>query len=154
VKQLSACLRVALPTGVSPENRPILHASLPPPAIDRWPALRGDEGGHLEQVVAEAGEDHLHVTPANVHDSRVDLSRPGETVYRDKGYYGVKPRDYDATTKQASRGHPLTIRDRLRNRRINRRRAPGERPFAVLKRVFAPDGHPHRPLARAIDGTA
>jgi len=34
------------------------------------------------------------------------------------------------------RGHPLGIRDRLTNRRINRRRAPGERPFAVLKRIF------------------
>jgi len=34
------------------------------------------------------------------------------------------------------RGHPLGIRDGLNNRRIARRRAPGERPFAVLKRVF------------------
>lgn len=78
----------------------------------------------------------LEVTPASIHDSRVDLSRPGEVAYRDKGYYGVKPRGYDATMKRASRGHPLAIRDRLRNRRIARRRAPGERPFAVLKRVF------------------
>ena len=34
------------------------------------------------------------------------------------------------------RGHPLGIRDKLRNRRINRKRAPGERPFALIKRVF------------------
>jgi len=78
----------------------------------------------------------LETTPANVHDSRVDLSRPGEVVYRDKGYYGVKPRGYDATMRRGVRGHPLSIRDRLRNRRIHRKRAPGERPFAVLKRVF------------------
>ncbi|MBW1921120.1 MAG: transposase [Deltaproteobacteria bacterium] len=42
--------------------------------------------------------------------------------------------------KRASRGHPLGIWDRLRNRRISRRRCPGERPFAVIKRVFG-SGH-------------
>ena len=78
----------------------------------------------------------LETTPANVHDSRVDLSREGEVVYRDKGYFGVEPRGYDATMRRGVRGHPLGIRDRLRNRHINRKRAPGERPFAVIKRVF------------------
>jgi len=66
----------------------------------------------------------------------VDLSRPGEVVYRDKGYFGVKPRGYDATMRRGVRGHPLGIRDKLRNGRISRKRAPGERPFAVIKRVF------------------
>jgi len=78
----------------------------------------------------------LETTPANVHDSRVDLSLRGEVVYRDKGYFGVEPRGWDATMRRGVRGHSLGIRDVLRNRRINRRRAPGERPFAVLKRVF------------------
>ena len=78
----------------------------------------------------------LEVTTASVHDSRVDLSLPGEVVYRDRGYFGVEPRGYDATMRRATRGHPLSVWDRLRNRRINRRRAPAERVFAVLKRVF------------------
>ena len=78
----------------------------------------------------------LETTPANVHDSRVDLSEEGEVVYRDKGYFGAEPRGYDATMRRGVRGHPLGIRDRLRNRRINRKRAPGESPFAVIKRVF------------------
>ena len=78
----------------------------------------------------------LEVTAANVHDSRVDLSGLGEVVYRDKGYQGVESLGYDATMKRASRGHPLSIWDKLRNRRISRRRCPGERPFAVIKRVF------------------
>jgi len=82
----------------------------------------------------------LEVTAANVHDSRVDLSRPGEVVYKDKGYFGVKSRGWDATMKRASRGHPLSIWDRLRNRRISRKRCQGERPFAVIKRVFG-GGH-------------
>ena len=77
----------------------------------------------------------LETTPANVHDSRVDLSLPGEVVYRDKGYFGVEPRGYDAT-RRAARGHPLSVWDRLRNRRINGKRAPVERVFAVIKRVF------------------
>ncbi len=51
----------------------------------------------------------LEVTAANVHDSRVDLSRRGEVVYRDKGYQGTVPRGWDATMKRASRGHPLSI---------------------------------------------
>jgi len=67
----------------------------------------------------------LETTTASVHDSQVDLSRPGEVVYRDKGYFGVRPRGYDATMRRAVRGRPLGIRDRLRNRRINRKRARG-----------------------------
>jgi len=82
----------------------------------------------------------LETTPANVHDSRIDLSRPGEVVYKDKGYFGVKSRGWDATMKRASRGHPLSIWDRLRNMRISRKRCQGERPFAVIKRVFG-SGH-------------
>jgi len=82
----------------------------------------------------------LETTTASVHDSRVDLSLPGEVVYRDRGYQGAVPRGWDATMKRASRGHPLCIWDRLRNRRISRKRCPGERPFAVIKRVFG-SGH-------------
>ena len=82
----------------------------------------------------------LETTTASVHDSQVDLSQPGEVVYRDKGYFGVKPRGYDATMRRGVRGRSLDIWDRLRNRRINRKRAPGERPFAVIKRVFG-SGH-------------
>ena len=79
----------------------------------------------------------LEVTPASVHDIRVDLSQLGEVVYRDKAYFGVKPWGHDATMRRGVRGHPIGIRDRLRNRRISRRRAPVERIFAVLKRVFS-----------------
>ena len=82
----------------------------------------------------------METTTASVHDSQVDLSRKGEVSYKDKGYHGVRSRGYDATMKRASRGHPLSIWDRLRNARISRKRAPGERPFAVIKRVFG-SGH-------------
>ena len=78
----------------------------------------------------------LEATPANVHDSRVDLSVPGEVVYRDKGYQGAVPRGWNASMRRGARDHPLSIWDRLRNARIGRKRCPGERPFAVIKRVF------------------
>ena len=42
--------------------------------------------------------------------------------------------------KRSVRGHPLSIRDKLRNKRIGRKRAPGERPYAVIKNVFK-SGH-------------
>jgi IS5 family transposase len=78
----------------------------------------------------------VEATPASVHDSRVDLSLPGEVVYRDKGYFGVEPRGWDATMRRGVRGHSLGEADRLRNRRIGSKRRPIERTFAVIKRVF------------------
>ena len=100
---------------------------------------KGSEFGYKLHVKSDL--DHglirdLETTSASVHDSRVDLSRQGEVVYRDRGYFGVKPRGFDATMRRGVRGHPLGVRDRLRNGRISRRRAPVERAFAVLKRVF------------------
>ena len=102
---------------------------------------KGSRSYHCFKLHAKMDVDYgllrdLERTPANVHDSRVDLSRPGEVVYRDKGYFGVEPRGYDTTMRRGVWGRPLGISDRLRNMRINRKRAPGERPFAVIKRVF------------------
>ena len=78
----------------------------------------------------------VDVTSASVHDSRVDLSLPGEVVYRDKGYFGVAPRGWDATMRRGVRGHPLGEVDRRRNIRIGLLRRPVERVFAVVKRAF------------------
>ncbi|MEG3225017.1 MAG: IS5 family transposase [Methanobacteriales archaeon Met13] len=75
-------------------------------------------------------------TTASVHDSQVDLTKKGEINYRDKGYFGAECNGYNATMKRAVRGHPLGILDKRRNQRIAKKRAPGERPYAVLKTVF------------------
>ena len=104
-------------------------------------AKKGNKSSYGFKLHAKSDVDYglirdLETTPANVHDSKVDLSHRREVVYRDKGYFGVKPRGYDATMKRATRGHPLSIRYKIRNKRINRKRAPGERPFAVIKRFF------------------
>ncbi|NVO66886.1 IS5 family transposase [Methanofollis tationis] len=79
----------------------------------------------------------IETTTASLHDSKVDLSREGETVYRDKGYFGVKPQaSMDKTMHRAVRGHPLSIKENRRNKAISRTRSLVEQPFAVIKRVF------------------
>ena len=57
-------------------------------------------------------------------------------VYRDRGYFGAKAKGFAATIKRAVRGHPLGIRDIIRNKRISSKRVPGERVYAVTKNVF------------------
>ena len=78
----------------------------------------------------------LQTTTASVHDSQIDLSEKGEEVYRDRGYFGTEPKGFDATMQRGVRGHPIGIRDILRNKRISRKRSAGERPYAVIKNVF------------------
>ncbi|RZB29497.1 MAG: transposase [Candidatus Argoarchaeum ethanivorans] len=78
----------------------------------------------------------IKTTTASVHDNQVDLSMKGEVVYRDKGYFGAHPNGYNATMQRGVRGHPIGIRDVLRNKRINHTRAKCERIYAVVKTVF------------------
>ena len=76
------------------------------------------------------------VTTASTHDSKIDLSKRGIPVYRDKGYFGVKPKGYDATMTKALGNFKLSIYSILRNRRISRKWALVEYPFSIIKRVF------------------
>ena len=74
---------------------------------------------------------------ASLHDSQIDLSQKGETVYRDKGYFGTVPfASMDKTMRRAVRGKELSEKDKRRNRAISRTRSLVERPYAVIKRVF------------------
>jgi transposase, IS5 family len=75
----------------------------------------------------------LEVTTASVHDSKVDLSEHDEVIYRDRGYTGKETK---AKGNGSMKRGNLTIQEKLRNKRIARRRAPGERPFSVVKRTF------------------
>jgi IS5 family transposase len=85
----------------------------------------------------------LEVTAANLHDGDVDLVEEGDqAVYRDKGYFGKHLRVFgvvDKTMKRAVRGRKLNGGEQKRNKAIGRVRAPGERPFSVIKRVFHGD---------------
>lgn len=57
-------------------------------------------------------------------------------MLRDRGYFGAKAKGVDFTMKRRTTDKPLSDLDRERNRLISKLRAPGERPHAVLKRVF------------------
>lgn len=78
----------------------------------------------------------IETTTAKLHDSQVDLSTEGEIVLRDRGYFGVQARGIDFTMKRRTTEKPLEELDRERNRLISVLRSPGERPHAVIKRVF------------------
>ncbi len=82
----------------------------------------------------------IETTTASVHDSQIDLTKPGEVAYKDKGYFGAPSKGYCATMRRSVRGHPIGFKDILRNKRISKKRAPGERPYAVIKNVFK-SGH-------------
>jgi len=79
----------------------------------------------------------IETTTAKVHDSRVDLSIKDEVVIRDRGYFGVPARGDDFTMVRRTTDAPLAELDKERNRLISKLRSPGERPHAVIKRVFS-----------------
>jgi transposase, IS5 family len=78
----------------------------------------------------------IETSTASLHDSQVDLSIEGEVVLRDKGYFGVKAKGIDFTMRRRTTDQPLGDLDIERNRLISKLRSPGERPHAVIKRVF------------------
>ena len=78
----------------------------------------------------------IETTTASVHDSQVDLSVEGVPVFRDRGYFGVPAKGIDFTMKRRTTDKPLSDLDKERNRLISKLRSPGERPHAVIKRVF------------------
>lgn len=74
------------------------------------------------------------VTTAKTHDGRIDLAKPNEFVYRDKGYTGIGTKAKgDGTMK---RGKNLSPRDYLRNKRITKKRCQVEHPYGTIKRSF------------------
>ena len=44
----------------------------------------------------------MEATTASLHDSRIDLSKPDEVVYRDRGYSGTETKGYNATMKKGA----------------------------------------------------
>lgn len=81
----------------------------------------------------------IKTTSASPHDAKVNLVQEGDgAAYRDKGYFGTPlPNTVkDKTMKRATRGRKLNGGEQLRNKSISRIRAPGERPFSVIKRTF------------------
>lgn len=80
------------------------------------------------------------VSTASLHDGEIDLVGEGDNaVYRDKGYFGkqLKAENVeDKTMKRATKSRKLNGGELARNKFISKIRAPGERPYAVMKRTF------------------
>lgn len=94
------------------------------------------------------------MSTALVHDAKVDLVERGDNVaYRDKGYFGkeLKAKGVeDKTMKRDTKARKINGGEQRRNRAISRIRAPGERPFSVVKRVFHNDRTNVKTLERVI----
>jgi len=75
----------------------------------------------------------IALTTARTHDNKIDLATSKEIVYRDKGYTGTKTR---ARGNASMKRGKLTPHEKLRNKRISKKRSPGEHPYATMTRSF------------------
>lgn len=95
---------------------------------------------HVKSDVKHGLVRDYEVTTASVHDNQIDLTKDDDIqVFRDKGYFGshiTAKNVLDKTMKRNVRGRRLNGGEQKRNRYISRIRAPCERIFAVVKRLF------------------
>ena len=77
----------------------------------------------------------IETTTVKVHDNQVDLSVEGEVVLRDRGYFGVHAKGDDFQVRRTP-DEPLGELDKELNRLISKLISSGERPHAVIERLF------------------
>jgi transposase, IS5 family len=104
-------------------------------------AKKGDESHFGYKLHQKSDIDYclirrIETSTAKLHDSQVDLSTEGEIVLRDRGYFGVQAKGNDFTMKRRTTEKPLGEFDKELNRLISKLISSGERPHAVIKRVF------------------
>ena len=77
----------------------------------------------------------IAVTTAKVHDSNLDLGTADDKViYRDRAWTGIPTKAKGNGSMK--RGKLLNIHEKLRNKRISKKRAIVEHPYATMKRSF------------------
>jgi IS5 family transposase len=77
--------------------------------------------------------EEIAVTTARVFDGHIDLAKEDDIMYRDRGYSGTKTiAKGDATMKKGK----LTIKQKMRNKRISKKRSEGEHPYGTIHRNF------------------
>lgn len=91
---------------------------------------------HIKTCLKTGIIKEVAVTTARTADCNLDLADPDEIVYRDRGYSGKTKAKGNGTMKKASRFYKLTPKEWLRNKRIMKKKASGERPFAVMQNVM------------------
>lgn len=75
----------------------------------------------------------LAVTTAKVHDGAIDLAVADDVMYRDRGYSGIPTRAKGNATMKKGK---LSVRDKLRNKRIVKKRSQGEHPYGTIHRAM------------------
>jgi len=88
--------------------------------------------GFKNHIKVERGSkliETLAVTTAKVHDNNIDLFEKNEIGYRDRGYSGSKTKAKGNGTMKLGK---LSIREKLRNKRISKKRSEGEHPFGTI----------------------
>ncbi len=75
----------------------------------------------------------LKVKTASVHDNEIVIAPHDDVIYQDRTY--TRKKSKEKGNGSMKRGN-LTPHEKLRNKRISKKGAPGERPFSVVKRVF------------------
>ncbi len=77
--------------------------------------------------------EEVAVTTAKIHDNNIDLADENDIIYRDRGYSGSKTKAKgDATMKLGK----LSVKQKLRNKRIAKKRSEGEHPYGTIHRSF------------------
>jgi len=77
--------------------------------------------------------EEVAVTTAKTHDNNIDLAEEGEVIYRDRGYSGTKTKAKGDATMELGK---LSARQKLRNKRIAKKRSEGEHPYGTIHRSF------------------
>jgi len=80
---------------------------------------------------------NIEVTPANIHDNNIDLTEEGDNaMYRDRGYSGTPLKFVNVNDRTMIRKDKNKDWVKAANKAISIIRVTGEKPFAVVKRVF------------------
>jgi len=111
----------------------------------------------------DAGSGLVHTiqaSAANVHDATVLpelLHGNEEALYGDSAYHSKALEELAMIVglsffvcKRGSRGHPLSERERMRNRRYSKVRAIGEHPYLVVKRLWGHAKVRYRGIAKNL----
>lgn len=80
------------------------------------------------KIITEVG-----VTTAKTFDGHIDLANPDEIVYRDRCYSGSKTKAKGNATMKRGK---ITPKEKLRNKRISKKRSRVEHPYATIVRSF------------------
>lgn len=79
----------------------------------------------------------IEVTPANIHDNNIDLTEEDDiAMYRDRGYCGTTLKFTNVNDRTMIRKDKNKDWVKAANKSISKMRVLGEKPFAVVKRVF------------------